>query len=75
MVQLRLIVTVHYAHSFIVGLDVWLNIHQEEYVAWTDVAGFRIFIHNQSEQVFSESLSYYAPGGAHVGLGLAYVWS
>ena len=46
---------------------------EAEYVPWVDLAGFRVYIHNQSEGVYSESVSYVVGPGFYTTLGLQYV--
>ena len=58
---------------YVAGLDLWLKVGQDEYPLWQDVAGFKVFVHNQSETIFAESVSYAVKPGFQTSIGIKWV--
>ena len=55
------------------GLIMQLDVGQDQYLPWVDMAGFRVYIHNQSESVYGESVSYSVLPGFYTSIGLKWV--
>ena len=54
------------------NFQMWMYLEQWDYLPWVDTAAFRVYVHNQSDDVTATSNSYTAPAGFSTALALTY---